>query len=116
MGVSNFSVTKTCRVVIDVEKLDTIQDGFVHHQLLRFYQTTRLQYINNHILLGNRFILQHVDCKIDDTLLKKRTKYHADGWDTSSKAWKHMVLHLPHAEGGFGVTLNDITKDTAIHT
>jgi hypothetical protein len=27
-----------------------------------------------------------------------------------------MVLHLPHAEGGFGVTFNDITKDTAFHT
>ena len=38
---------------------------------------------------------------------------HSDGWDTSSKAWAHMVLHLPHAEGGFGVTLNDITKDAA---
>jgi hypothetical protein len=23
-----------------------------------------------------------------------------------------MVLHLPHAEGGFGVTFNDVTKDT----
>ena len=27
-----------------------------------------------------------------------------------------MVLHLPHADGGFGVTLNDITKDTAYVT
>jgi len=27
-----------------------------------------------------------------------------------------MALHLPHAEGGFGVTLNDITKDAAFYT
>jgi hypothetical protein len=27
-----------------------------------------------------------------------------------------MVLHLPHAEGGFGVTFNDITKDAAFYT
>ena len=27
-----------------------------------------------------------------------------------------MVLHLPHAEGGFGLTFNDITKDTAFYT
>jgi hypothetical protein len=27
-----------------------------------------------------------------------------------------MVLHLRHAEGGFGVTFNDITKDTAFYT
>jgi hypothetical protein len=27
-----------------------------------------------------------------------------------------MVLHLPHAEGGFGVNFNDITKDEAFYT
>ncbi len=27
-----------------------------------------------------------------------------------------MVLHLPHTEGGFGVTFNDVTKDTAFYT
>ena len=109
-------VVKTCRSIIDdVEKLDVIQDGFIHYQLLRFCQTTRLQYLNSHILLGNRCVLQqqHVDCKIDDTILKKRTKYHTDGWDDASKVWSHMVFHLPHVDGGFGVECNDITKDTA---
>ena len=116
--VQNF-VAKTCRAIIDdVEKLDAIQDGFIHYQLLRFCQATRLQYINSHILLGNRCVLQqqHVDCKIADAILKKGTKHHADGWDASSKAWAHMVLHLPHAEGGFGVTFNDVTKDAALYT
>ena len=27
-----------------------------------------------------------------------------------------MVLHLPHAGGGFGVTFNDVTKDDAFYT
>jgi hypothetical protein len=27
-----------------------------------------------------------------------------------------MVLHLPHAEGSFGVTFNDVTKDAAFYT
>jgi hypothetical protein len=27
-----------------------------------------------------------------------------------------MVLHLPRAEGGLGVTFNDITKDTGFYT
>jgi hypothetical protein len=99
----------------------TIQDGFIHYQLLRFCQATRLQYINSHILLSNRCGLQqqHVDCKIADALLKKGTKQHVDGWDASSKVWAHMVLHLPHAEGGFGVTFNDVTnvtKDVAGYT
>ena len=103
-------VAKTCRDIIDdVEKLDAIQDGFIHFQLLRFCQATRLQYLNSHIMLSNRCVLQqqHVDCKIADALLKKGTKQHADGWDAQSKAWAPLVLHLPHAEGGFGVTFND---------
>ncbi len=102
----------------DLEKLDAIQDDFTHYHLLRFCQSTRMQYLNSHILLGNRCTLQlqHVDCKIADTLLKKGTKQHTDVWDSSSKAWAHMVLHLPHVEGGFGVTFNDITKNSAFYT
>ena len=69
-------VAKKCRDIIeDVEKLDAIEDSFIHYQLLRFCQATRLQYINSHIILGNRCVLQqqHVDCKIADALLKKGT-------------------------------------------
>jgi hypothetical protein len=116
--VQNF-VAKTCRAIIDdVEKLDAIQDGFIHYQLLRFCQATRLQCTNSHILLRNRCVLQqqHLDCKIADALLKKGTKQHADGWNASSKAWAHMVLHLPHAEGGFSVTFNEVIKDAAFYT
>jgi hypothetical protein len=53
---------------------------------------------------------------VRESLLKKSTKQHADGWDTSSKAWTHMVLHLLHVDDGFGVQSNDITKDTAFYT
>ncbi len=81
-------------------------------------QATRLQYINLHIMFPNHCVLQqqHADCKIADTLLKKGTKQHADGWNSSSKDWTHMCIHLPHAEGGFGVTSNDVTKDAAFYT
>ena len=112
-------VAKKCRDIIDdVEKLDAIQDGFIHFQALRFCQATRLQFLNSHIMLNNRCVLQqqHVDCKIADTLLKKGTKQDTDDWDTQSKSWAHMVLHLPHAEGGFGVTSNDVTKDSVFYT
>jgi hypothetical protein len=79
---------------------------------------SRLQNTNSHILLANRCVLQqqHVDCKIADALLKKGTKQHTDGWDAPGKAWAHMVLHMPYAEGGFGVTFNDVTKDSAFYT
>ena len=36
----------------DVDKLDNIQDGFIHYQLVRFCQATRLQYLNGQIGLG----------------------------------------------------------------
>ena len=42
---------------------------------------------------------------------KKGTNPHGDGWDSHNQDWGHMVLHLPHAEGGFGVNFNDVTKD-----
>ena len=48
--------------------------------------------------------------------MKKGTKQHTDGWDVSSKVWTHIVLHLPHVEGGFGVTFDDVTKDVAFYT
>ncbi len=112
-------VDTACRDIIeDVVKLDVIQDDFIHFQLLRFCQSTRFQYLNSHIILPNRCVLQqqHVDCKIADTLLKKGTKQHSDGWDTSSKDWTHMCIHIPYVEGGFGVTFNDVTKDSVFYT
>jgi len=36
----------------DVDKLDNIQDGFIHYQLMRFCQATRLQYLNGQIDLS----------------------------------------------------------------
>jgi hypothetical protein len=116
--VRQFVAKKYRDIIEDVEKLDAIEDTFIHFQLLRFCQTTRLQHINSHILLDNRCVLQqqHVDCKIADALLKKGTKQHADGWDETSKDWTHMVLHLPHVEGGFGVHFNCVTKDAAFYT
>jgi hypothetical protein len=49
----------------DVDKLDNIQDGFNHYQLIRFCQATRLQSINGHVQLANQNVLQqHVNHKI----------------------------------------------------
>jgi len=79
--VRQFVVKKYRDIIEDVEKVDAIEDIFIHFQLLRFFQTTRLQHINSHIILDNRCVLhqQHVDVKIVDALLKKGTKQHADG-------------------------------------
>jgi hypothetical protein len=88
----------------------------IHHLwgrvLIRFCEVTRLQYISSHIILDNHCVLQqhHVDYKIANVLLKKGTKQDVDGWDTSRKGWTHMVLHLPHTEGCYGVTFHDVTN------
>jgi hypothetical protein len=42
----------------DVDKLDNIQDGFIHYQLIRFCQATRLQYLNDNVQLANQNVLQ----------------------------------------------------------
>ena len=63
--------------VDDVEKLDTIRSQA---------KTTGLQYLNSHILCNRLCVQQqHVDHKIADTLLKKGTKEHGDGWDEESR-------------------------------
>jgi len=84
--IREFVAKKCSDIIEDVGKLDAIEDSFVHYQILRFCQVTRLQYVNSHIILGNRCVLQqqHADCKIADALLKKGTRHHTDGWDSDS--------------------------------
>ena len=58
----------------DVDKLDNIQDGFIHYQLIRFCEATRLQYLNGHVQLANQNVLQHVHHHITLALLKNGTQ------------------------------------------
>ena len=44
--IQDFVVKKCKNIMEDVDKLDNIQDCFIHYQLLRFCQATRLQYLN----------------------------------------------------------------------
>jgi hypothetical protein len=88
----------------DVDKLDNIQDGFMHYQLIRFCQATQLHYINGHVQLANQNVLQqHVDHKITNAFLKKGTRDAYKAWNQQDCAWVDMRLHESHDEGGFGV-------------
>ena len=100
----------------DVDKLDNIQDGFIHYQLLRFCQATRLQYLNGQIDLVNQNSLQqqHVDWKIANALLKKGTREAYKTWTQQDRV--DMRLHESHEEGGFGVSHNMITRHAASYT
>ncbi len=44
------------------------------------------------------------------------TKQHTDGWNSNTKSWGHMVLHLSYDNCGFGLTFNDIIKDDVFYT
>ncbi len=116
--VQDFVKDKIKDIINDVDKLDAIEDGFIHYQLLRFCQATRLQYLNSHIILHNQNALQqqHADFKITDALIKKGAKQSSAAWRAEDRDWVNMVLHLPHAHGGFGVQSNQITRHAAFYT
>ena len=118
--VQRFVKDKCLAIMDDVDKLDSVQDGFVHYQLLRFCQATRLQYLNGQVPIENQNHLQqqHVDHKIAEALLKKGTNNAYRTWTQQDRAWVDMVLHLPHEHGGFGVTHNTVSRhhDAASHT
>jgi hypothetical protein len=67
--VQHFVKKKCQEIMDDVDKLDNIQDGFIHYQPVRFWQATRLQYLNAQIDLANQNVLQqqHVNWKISTT-------------------------------------------------
>ena len=102
----------------DVDKIDNIQDDFIHYQLMRFCQATRLQYLNGQIDLANQNVLQqqHVDWKISNALLKKGTRDAFKTCNQQDRAWVDMRLHESHDEGGFGVSNNTITRHAASYT
>jgi hypothetical protein len=105
-------------VIDDVDKLDHIEDGFVHYQLLRFCQATRLQYLNSHVSLDNQLVMQqqHVDYKIAEALLKRGTDNAHQTCALNHRAWVDMVIHLPHDHGGFGITSNVKSRKAALYT
>jgi hypothetical protein len=50
--IQHFVKDKCQAIMEDVDQLDNIQDGFIHYQLIRFCQATRLQYVNGQITLA----------------------------------------------------------------
>jgi hypothetical protein len=98
--VQHFVKKKCQEIMDDVDKLDNIQDGFIHYQLVRFWQATRLQYLNGQIDLANQNVLQqqHVDWKISNTLLKKGTRDAYKTWNQQDHTWVNMRLHESHDE------------------
>jgi hypothetical protein len=117
-------VSKTCRSIIDdVEKLDSIQDGFVHYEILRFYQVTRLHYHSIMLLTSIFYSVIFPFFRTNTLIVKLLTRSSQRelsntqmvGTCRVTMSGHTWVRHIPHT-GGFGVTFNDITKDVVIHT
>jgi hypothetical protein len=117
-------VKEKCKAIMEyVDKLDNIQDGFIHYQLIRFCQATRLQYMNGHVQLVNQNVLQerrapeqHVDHNIASGLLKQGTQDAYRTLNQQDRAWVDMRLHESYDEGGFGIPNNTITRCAAAYT
>jgi hypothetical protein len=78
-------------ITVYVDKVDSIQDGFIHYQLLHLCQATRLQYLNGHIDLANQNVRQqqHVRPKLPMPFLK-RTRDAYKTWNQQDRAWAGM--------------------------
>jgi hypothetical protein len=102
----------------DVDKLDNILDCFIHYQLLRFCQATRLQYLNGQVQLANQQVLQqqHVDHKFANALLKKGTREACKKWNLQDRAWVDMRLHESHDEGEASASPTTLSRGTPQHT
>jgi hypothetical protein len=62
--IQHFVKDKCQAIMEEVDKLDNMQDGFIHYQLIRFCQATRLHYLNGHVQLANQNVLQqHVNAE-----------------------------------------------------
>jgi hypothetical protein len=86
--IQHFVKDKCQAIMEDVDKLDNIQDGFIHYQLIRFCQATS----------------------------KKGTRDAYKTWNQQERVWVDIRLHESHDEGGFGVPNNTITRCAAAYT
>jgi dethiobiotin synthetase len=90
--IQHFVKKDKCEAIMeDVDKLGSIQDGFIHYQLLHLCQATRLQYLNGHIDLANQNVRQqqHVRPKLPMPFLK-RTRDAYKTWNQQDRAWAGM--------------------------
>jgi hypothetical protein len=97
--IQHFVNDKCHAIVEDVDKLDNIQDGFIHYQLIRFCQATRLQDLNGHVQLVNQNALQqqHVDHKMANALLKKGHQRRLLGMEQTNTTGpgRHALARVP---------------------
>ena len=73
--ITRFVEQKVKEYANDVDKLDILQDGKVHFDLLKFCHMPRFNYLNGLVLTPSLFSAQqhHFDFKVHDALIRKGT-------------------------------------------
>ena len=113
--ITRFVAQKVKEYANDVDKLDILQDGKVHFDLLKFCHMPRFNYLNGLVLTPSLWSAQQhqFDYKVHDALIRKGT--HNQFLSSERSRWVRMVLSLPIDSGGYGVTPNYLFRDAAFY-
>ena len=113
--ITKFIEKKVLDYAHDVDKLDILQDGKIHFDLLKFCHMPRFNYLNGLVLTPSLLTAQqhHIDFKIHDAIIRKGT--HNQLMSNERRLWVNMVLGLPIDSGGWGVTPNYMSRDPAFY-
>ena len=113
--ITRFIGQKVKEYANDIDKLDILQDGKVHFDLIKFCHMPRFNYLNGFVLTQNLYSAQQIqfDFKVHDALIRKGT--HNQFMSLERSQWVRLVLSLPIDSGGFGVTPNSLTRDPAFY-
>ena len=112
-------VSQNCtKIARNVEKLESITDGFVHFQLVQKCMNTCTQYMSANITLPpqEQFLsaeYRHVDTVITNPILKKGTRGSFHLWVKDDYDLAVTVFQKPDGFGGFGLTPNVIAQSSA---
>ena len=113
--ITRFVAQKVKEYANDVDKLDILQDGKVHFDLLKFCHMPRFNYLNGLVATPSLFSAQQhqFDYKVHEALIRKGT--HKQFLSNLRTSWVRMVLSLPIDSGGWGVTPNHLCRDAAFY-
>ena len=102
----------------DVEKFESLTDGFTHFQLELKTMNTRTQYMSANITLPHQenFLSAqhiHIDKVIVKGILQKGTRGSFHHWGQDDYDLAVTRLQMPHALGCFGLTPNVLEQISA---
>jgi hypothetical protein len=116
--VRDFVAQNCIKMTRDMQKVETLTDGFTHFQLIQKTMNTSTQYMSVNITLSpqEQFLSAqhvHVDMAIANAILKKGTRDSFQLWGKDDHDLVVTIIQKTHTLGGFGLTPNVITQTSA---